>query len=70
MEFGDLLFSIINAARLYDVDPEAALNRSCEKFRARFGFIEDRTIRQGVSFSELSLAELDAIWDEAKANGL
>lgn len=70
MEFGDLMFSIINAARLYGVDPEAALNRSCEKFRRRFSYIEDQTLRQGVKFSDLTLADMDRIWDEAKAKGL
>ena len=69
-EFGDLLFSVINAARLHGVDPEAALNRTCEKFRARFTYLEEQTIRKGRSLSQLSLEEMDALWDEAKAKGL
>lgn len=70
MEFGDLIFSIINAARLYGVDPEAALNRSSEKFRRRFNYIEEQTLKKGVKFTDLSLQELDSIWDEAKSKGL
>ena len=70
MEFGDLLFAVINAARLYGVDPESALNRSAEKFRRRFTYLEEQTLRKGLQFKDLSLAQMDAIWDEAKARGL
>ena len=70
MEFGDLLFAVINAARLYGVDPETALNRSSEKFRRRFTYLEEQTLRKGLKFSDLSLKEMDSIWDEAKAKGL
>jgi XTP/dITP diphosphohydrolase len=70
MEFGDLLFAVINAARLYGVDPESALSRSSEKFRRRFTYLEEQTLRKGLRFSDLSLAQMDAIWDEAKAKGL
>lgn len=66
-EFGDMLFAVINAARLHGVDPEAALGGACSKFRRRFNYIESRTLKQGLKFSDLSLARLDAIWDEAKA---
>ncbi len=69
-EFGDLLFSVINAARLYGVDPEAALGASCSKFRRRFNYLEEQTLKKGRKFSELTLAEMDAIWDEAKAKGM
>lgn len=69
-EFGDLLFSVINAARLYGVDPEAALNCTCEKFRRRFGYLESQTLAKGLKFSDLSLAEMDAVWNEAKSKGL
>ena len=69
-EFGDLLFAVINAARLYGVDPEKALNRSSEKFRRRFTYLEEQTLRKGLQFKDLSLAQMDAIWDEAKAQGL
>ena len=69
-EFGDLLFAVINAARLYGVDPETALNRSAEKFRRRFTYLEEQTLRKGLKFSDLTLPQMDAIWDEAKAKGL
>lgn len=67
-EFGDLLFSVINAARLYGVDPEAALNRCCEKFRGRFNYIEEQARLQGRSLGELSLEEMDSLWEESKQN--
>lgn len=66
-EFGDLLFSVINAARLYDIDPEAALGGTCSKFRKRFNYIEQQTIKKGIQFKDMTLAELDALWDEAKS---
>lgn len=69
-EFGDLLFAVINASRLYGVDPEKALGRTCSKFRRRFTYLEEKTLKQGISFKELTLAEMDAIWDEAKSKGL
>ena len=69
-EFGDLLFSVINAARLYGVDPEAALNHTCEKFRSRFTFIENHARSQGRKLTDLTLEEMDAIWDQAKATGM
>lgn len=69
-EFGDLLFTVINAARLYGVDPEAALNVSCAKFRRRFTYLEENTLKKGRRFSDMTMAEMDAIWDEAKAKGL
>ena len=70
LEFGDLLFATINAARLYGIDPEAALGRSCSKFRRRFTYLEEKTLRQGIKLTDLTLAEMDAIWDEGKAKGL
>lgn len=69
-EFGDLMFATINAARLYGTDPEAALNASCDKFRRRFGYLEENTLKKGISLSDMTLAEMDAIWDEGKAKGL
>ena len=69
-EFGDLLFSVLNAARLYGVDAEAALSATCSKFRRRFTYLEEQTLKKGLRFSDLSLAQMDAIWDEAKAKGL
>ena len=70
LEFGDMLFATINAARLYGIDPEVALGRSCTKFRRRFTYIEEHTLKQGIGLKDLSLAEMDALWDEAKAAGL
>lgn len=69
-EFGDLLFAVINAARLYGVDPEKALGGTCSKFRRRFTYIEENTIKKGLSFSQLTLPQMDALWDEAKSRGL
>ena len=69
-EFGDLLFAVINAARLYGVDPEAALSGTCSKFRRRFGYLEEQTLKKGRKLTDLTLAEMDAIWDEGKAKGL
>jgi XTP/dITP diphosphohydrolase len=65
-EFGDLIFSIINAARLYEVDPESALERTNQKFMNRFKFLEDKTINQGVSLKNMTLEEMNVIWDQAK----
>ena len=70
MEFGDLLFAVINAARLYGVDPEAALGRSAEKFRRRFNYIEAETLKSGRQLKDMTLSQMDALWDEAKAKGL
>lgn len=69
-EFGDLMFAVINAARLYDVDPEKALSLTCTKFRRRFGYLEEKTIKQGRSLKDMTLEEMDAIWDEGKSRGL
>ena len=69
-EFGDLLFAVINAARLYGVDPEAALGRSCEKFRRRFNYVEAETLRSGRRLSDMTLPAMDALWNEAKAKSL
>ncbi len=65
-EFGDLLFAVINAARLYGVNPENALEHTNRKFISRFNHIETRANEQGRSISELSLEEMDRLWDEAK----
>ena len=70
LEFGDLLFATINAARLYGIDPEVALGRTCTKFRRRFNYLEENTLKKGIKLTDLTLAEMDAIWDEAKARGL
>ena len=65
-EFGDLLFSLVNAARLYGINPENALERTNRKFIKRFNYLESRTIAQGKDLKQMSLAEMDAIWEEAK----
>jgi XTP/dITP diphosphohydrolase len=65
-EFGDLLFSLINAARLYDINPENALERTNRKFISRFNYLESKTITQGRDLKEMTLAEMDEIWEEAK----
>jgi MazG family protein len=65
-EFGDLLFSVINAGRLYGINPENALERTNRKFISRFNYLEEKTIKQGRSLKSMTLAEMDEIWDEAK----
>ena len=69
-EMGDFLFSVINAARLYGINPDNALERTNAKFRRRFDYLEAQTIRRGCSLKDMTLAEMDAIWDEAKRKGL
>ncbi len=69
-EFGDLLFAVVNAARLYGVRPDNALERTNRKFMGRFNYIERQAREQGRRVNELSLAEMDALWDEAKARHL
>src|SRR5574344_2658589 len=66
-ELGDVLFSIINAARLYDLNPDSALEKTCAKFRRRFGYLEEHTIKQGKNLKDMTLEEMDKYWDEAKA---
>jgi XTP/dITP diphosphohydrolase len=65
-EFGDLLFSMVNAARLYGINPETALERTNRKFISRFTYLENKTIRQGCSLKSMSLDEMNEIWEEAK----
>lgn len=65
-EFGDLLFSVVNAARLYDIDPETALERTNKKFINRFNFLEENTIKKGRSLKSMSLDEMNEIWEKAK----
>jgi XTP/dITP diphosphohydrolase len=69
-EFGDFLFSIINAARLYNINPENALEKTNAKFMRRFNYLEEQTIKKGIELKRLSLDEMNQIWDEAKAKGL
>lgn len=65
-EFGDLFFSLVNAARLYGINPETALERTNRKFIDRFTYLENKTIRQGRSLKSMSLDEMNEIWNEAK----
>lgn len=65
-ELGDVLFSIINAARLYEIDPEAALEKTNRKFIKRFNFLEKETLIKGRSLHDMSLDEMNEIWERAK----
>jgi len=65
-EFGDLLFSLVNAARLYDINPDTALEMTNLKFQKRFGFLESRAKQDGKNLKEMTLGEMDKIWEEAK----
>ena len=65
-EFGDVLFSLINAARLYKINPDNALEHTNQKFIRRFNYVEEHSIRQGRSLKEMTLEEMDALWNEAK----
>lgn len=67
-EFGDLLFAVINAARLYGVTPENALERTNRKFIDRFNYVESKAKESGRKVSDLSLEEMDSYWDEYKRN--
>ena len=66
-EFGDFLFSLVNAARLYHINPDTALERTNAKFIRRFGYVEQQTIAQGKNMKDMTLSELDALWNEAKS---
>lgn len=66
-EFGDFLFSIINAANLYGINPERALKRCNNKFKSRFSHIEDRANESHKKIEELTVKEMSAYWNEAKA---
>ncbi|MBR4782921.1 MAG: nucleoside triphosphate pyrophosphohydrolase [Bacteroidaceae bacterium] len=65
-EFGDVLFSLINAARLYHINPDNALERTNRKFIRRFNYLEEKTLKQGRDLKQMTLEEMDAIWEEAK----
>ena len=65
-EFGDVLFSLINAARLYHINPDNALEHTNQKFIRRFNYLEEHTIKQGRSLKDMTLAEMDELWEEAK----
>lgn len=65
-ELGDFLFSVINAARLYKLNPDNALEHTNQKFISRFNYIEQHSIRQGRPLTDMTLEEMDALWEEAK----
>jgi len=67
-ELGDFLFSVINAARLYKLNPDNALERTNQKFIRRFSYIEQHSIKAGRPLTDMTLEEMDAIWNEAKKN--
>lgn len=65
-EFGDFLFSLINAGRLYHLNPENALEYTNQKFIRRFNYVEEQTLKQGRHLADMTLAEMDRLWQEAK----
>ncbi len=69
-EFGDLFFSLINAARLYNINPDNALERTNQKFIRRFNYVESETKKRGLNLSNMTLSEMDELWNEAKLKGL
>ncbi|MGP1481063.1 MAG: nucleoside triphosphate pyrophosphohydrolase [Hoylesella enoeca] len=66
LELGDFLFSVINAARLYHLNPDNALEHTNQKFINRFNYVEERAIQQHKSLKDMSLEEMDKLWNEAK----
>ena len=69
-EFGDVLFSLVNAARLYKINPDNALERTNQKFIRRFNYLEEHTLREGRNLKDMTLEEMDVLWNEAKSKGL
>ncbi|WP_295911241.1 nucleoside triphosphate pyrophosphohydrolase [uncultured Alistipes sp.] len=65
-EFGDLFFALVNASRLYGIDPESALERTNKKFIRRFNYMEEQAAAEGHSLHELSLEQMEELWQEAK----
>lgn len=65
-ELGDFIFSVINAARLYKLNPDNALEKTNQKFIRRFNYVEDHSLKQGKNLKYMSLEEMDKLWDEAK----
>lgn len=66
-ELGDFLFSVINAARLYKLNPDNALEHTNQKFIRRFNYVEDHSLKQGKNLKDMTLEKMDKLWDEAKA---
>jgi len=69
-EFGDVLFSLVNAARLYHIQPDNALERTNRKFIQRFNYLEQKAKEQGKSLHDMTLSEMDEIWNGAKSRNL
>lgn len=67
---GDLFFALINVSRLYKVNPDNALERTNQKFRRRFDYVEAQTIHRGRQLKDLTLDEMDALWNQAKKQEL
>ena len=67
-EFGDLLFSLVNLSRFIQIDPETALEKTNKKFIKRFQYIEQKATEQNRTLNDMTLAEMDALWNEAKNN--
>lgn len=65
-ELGDFIFSVINAARLYKLNPDNALEKTNQKFIRRFNYVEEHSLKQGKNLKDMSLEEMDKLWDEAK----
>ena len=68
-ELGDFLFSVVNAARLYHLNPDTALERTNHKFMQRFGYIEQKAKEMGKELKDMTLGEMDSLWEEAKRSG-
>lgn len=69
-EFGDVMFSLINAARLYKINPDNSLEHTNQKFIRRFNYLEEHTIKAGRNLNDMTLSEMDELWNEAKSKGL
>ena len=67
-EFGDLLFAMVNVARLYKLKPDNALEKTNQKFMRRFGYIEQRAAEQGKNLKDMTLEEMEALWQEGKTH--
>lgn len=65
-EFGDVMFSLVNAARLFKINPDNALEQTTQKFIRRFSYLEAHTLKQGRQLRDMNLAQMDALWEEAK----
>ena len=65
-EFGDVMFSLINAARLYKINPDNALEHTNQKFIHRFNYVESKAKEQGIDLKDMSLEDMDKYWEEAK----